>query len=276
MKTKLISLLCCFSTYTASSQIWFNEGFETWVTNGQALEPLGWFTSNSFFPSNPTVEQVSDPYSGNYAVKLITTLRPDEVTPTGGLMVRSFPMESKPQYVTGWYKFISDGDTVSATIRLTRYDTATDTRITVGLKTFDIFEGEDNYAQFSEMIEYTGSENPDTARILISFSDLDLSTGAAFTLDDLMLGNPDGLMPVQKASVSLSPNPANEQVSVSPFKQSVLVTVCDPSGRMVERTNLLPGTRSISTSGLNNGIYLLSFLSPNNEVLGVERLVIYR
>jgi hypothetical protein len=274
MKTVFTAMLCCFFAYNADSQIWYNEGFETWVTNGQALEPQGWFTSNSFFPSTPTVEKVTDPHSGSFAVKLITQVRPNEVDPIGGLIVSSLPLEAKPEFVMGWYKFVSDGDTLSATIRLTRYDTATDTRVTVGLKTFEIFEGEDNYVQFAEMIEYTGTENPDTARIVFSFSDISLSSVAAFTLDDLMLGVPEGLKTAPYAARPLSPNPAAEQVSISPFSQSVSVSIYDASGRIVDRKTLLSGTRNFSTSALNNGVYVLSFLSAKNEVLGVEKLVI--
>ena len=274
MKPIFTALLCCCFAYSLNSQIWYNEGFETWVINGQALEPEGWFTSNSFFPSTPTVEKVSEPHSGSFAVKLITQSRPNEVDPIGGLLVRSFPLDAKPDFVMGWYKFVSDRDTLSATVRLTRYDTATDTRVTVGLKTFEIVEGQNNYTQFVEMIEYTGNENPDTARILLSFSDLYLSTSASFTLDDLMLGNPEALKKIPLATTSLSPNPAAETVSVSAFNQPVTVCVYDASGRIVERIMLPTGTRNFSTSTLNNGLHLLTFLSAKSEVLGLERLVV--
>jgi len=279
MKKMLTLIFSFLVTCSLSSQTVFAETFENWSTPGTFLEPNNWFTSNTLygiFGVEETVLRTSDAHSGSYAANLVSQADPEGSTRLGAFMTQGSPISGRPLYLTGWHKFITDGDTVSYYVNLTRYDASVDSTKTVGNVSFDIIEGQSEYVAFSQAINYTSPENPDTVFITIAISDIIPSQTVAYSLDDLSLGSSSGFSRLTNQRIGIFPNPANEFIGVTPFSGAVQVSFYDVSGRLTEATTLHAGVRFINTSSLKNGVYAVTFASAKNGLLGNEKLVISR
>ena len=82
-----------------------------------------------------------------------------------------------------------------------------------------------------------------------------------------------------RLEMTLVPNPATYEFKIL-LKSSLLSTdkinvqILDVQGRTIKQLNYISKEASISTSGLNNGLYFVKIFDSNNKTLGSKKLVI--
>lgn len=187
-KIILFSLIILSATNFIFAQGIVNSSFETW----EGGAPAGWFTSNLFNIYIP-ITQSTDAHSGSYAVKGNVIDAPGGSGYTAliaaGLDANGFPINFRPSFLKGWYKFISDsGDAFSATV------VAVKNRRAIGSGGFYSAESHTDYTEFATNITYNSTEIPDTIQILILIANAPkIHLASYYILDDLSLETSTGI-----------------------------------------------------------------------------------
>ena len=72
--------------------------------------------------------------------------------------------------------------------------------------------------------------------------------------------------------IVIFPNPAKEFISINHLNENSLITITDLSGRVVKQTRSLNTNQIISTSDLNDGVYMIAV--QNNQQHVITKLII--
>lgn len=182
------------------------------------------------------------------------------------------PINFRPDALTGSYKYIigdvqTTGDSGIATVCLTKFNTVTQQRDTVGFGTKKLGP-ESSYKTFHVEINYRNSEQPDTVTVTFLSSENGFCSNQSdgnclfLYIDDLNLIN--GSIGINE-SISLNlptiyPNPAQDILTVSftgkgnDAERAIIIT--DITGERVIDLKLSSGAeQSINISHLSAGIY---------------------
>jgi hypothetical protein len=183
-----------------SAQTIPNNDFENWAENDEGfMDPTDWGTSNvkidvvlDVYEFNTVTQIDSDVYSGTYAAEAtnvyndmgalgeaiipgILTLGEFvlDIANSSGSIEGGLPFTDRPYYLKGYFKSAPEpGDSAMIAIGISKWNTATDERDTIGLGVMYSSEVVDTWTEFEIPIDWTSTENPDSMNIVICPSNL--------------------------------------------------------------------------------------------------------
>lgn len=273
----LYLFLTCVSCYAQQLP---NSGFENWSLRGDYIEPDGWISTNAF-AANGTVETCypfEDAKSGKWAMKLESRIDPLTKDTLQAILVLGedynfpgIPYNQRPTSLKFNYKH-NLKDTALAAIFLTKWNTQTYKRDTIGLAAHFFTDNASNYKALNIPINYNSNSRPDTCIVVFLSSLKSKPNPNNFLLiDDLELtGNVNvgaNELPSTPA-IKVYPNPATNTLYIDTKEQIKSVSVFDirgkeilkVKGKLVDVSNLLIGYYYVFVEFENGSGYTTRFL----------------
>jgi hypothetical protein len=280
---KIILILFLFCSGASYSQV-TNGGFEVWdtvivscydtdlVSLYAVPNPEGGIV-NSWDPywgpgAGCGIGRTTDSYSGNYSLLLFNWYNY-----AYGWVVQTSAINYRPQYLEGYFKYITGGNEVlsygTAKVFLTRFNGASND--TIGTGTFE-FNSSPAYSPFQMTINYTSSLTPDS----ISF---DIKNGAhhclqqmvcnLLYLDDLSLSGIAAAFPdvMSEQKINVFPNPAVDEIKIS--READLSFTCkiySALGEPLIEKELQGRESALQISSLSDGFYFYEIHIGNTMV----------
>ena len=298
MRTVLFWIIIFLTQFGTAQQALPNPDFEEWDEEGGIftgyLDPAGWETVNSStnLLGLLTAERAegTDAFSGSYAMRLESKFLgiANQVIPgicaTGDINIDTenvesgVPINSRPHAITGWYRYFPSGvDTGQVGMILTRWNSMSGVRDTVGVGGFFALGTTENYTFFSGPVEYQSELTPDTMIVvLVSSSQFEPKDGSTMFVDNLFLEYlPTQIIAESIEEVPVFPNPVNDKINFE-VEGARLLEVFDRNGRLAELIELDQGQQSVDVLNLSAGQYLLRFLGNNSELLSRARVAVTR
>lgn len=281
---KIFTLLCTLTTLFASTaqNVLPNPGFENWTQVGTRMDPDNWNTLN---PNTSIVGVLTclkasgaDVHSGNAAIKLITKSvlgqNANGLATTGTISIAppgvsgGVAYTGRPDSIVGWYKYTSvSGDNGFVEFQLLGSASTPDTIGYVRFLTPASTVG--TYTRFSSPIIYR-SADPVAKSIWI------LSSSAGFTaqvnstlfIDDLELitNTGAGVDELNEEVISISPNPAAQNLMLASTKRNLHFVLFDALGNQVIQTVLEFGKNKIDLNQLSSGLYFYTALNSDGSL----------
>lgn len=281
-------------TFGASAQAPLNPGFENWENDTIdatviTSNPVDWNTSNNLLlqlpggigSANVTQETtMANVHSGTSAAKLSTLnlgfFMASGVLTTGDIAYvnNNFaisggqPYTSRPGTLSGWFKYTPVGvDSCRVYAVLTKWNTATSSRDTIGATIWHNSAAVNTYTMFQAPIAYQSTEDPDTLLVVALSSAGMISGGTNSTLwiDDVNLEFGAGVNAVALNDLRVYPNPTQNMLHLNiSSNQHAEAYIFDLSGRLV--TSLKVAGNSVDVTMLNSGQYILE-LRSNSGVM---------
>jgi Secretion system C-terminal sorting domain len=289
MKTVLLSLITCLLFgETATAQI-PNNGFENWTTNGTIQTPDNWSTLNNYTStvSVYTAEMGTPGSPGNSYLKL--TSKTVGATVVNGIAVcgtlntttfqpeAGFAYDQMPVNFTGkWQHMIYGSSQGSVTAILTRWDSGSNSRVTVATANQTLSGMAMSWANFSIPFVYTDSNAPDSCMIVLKAS------GASPTDQDYLwvdnLGFSGNLLGIQEwvalNEFSCFPNPAKNQFAVTftlkePAHTTLRLTSLNGTVVYQQQLEAIAGINetTVVCEGLTAGNYLMQLSDGTHSTL---------
>ena len=182
---------------------------------------------------------------------------------TGGIAFNQIP-----EKITAWVAYSSPSDTLRATVMLTRWNNGTREVVARG----DLYDP-NTYTSFT-MVEVPVSVNedmegitPDTLNIIFSTaSGSTCSADSRLTIDDVEIVMPTGVCDLTFPLFSVSPNPADETISLTPATDGEYdVRMFDTNGKLVWEGQHLVNTTDINVTTFTSGVYFMQ-IRQNGQV----------
>jgi hypothetical protein len=245
-----------------------NAGFEQWTSFGTYEDPAGWTSLNiltSSLGASASCEQYTPASAGSYAVKVTTrTLAGLGVLP--GLLlsgspdaaVDGFAYTSRPQSLNGkWRADLATGDEAMVVVTLSRWDALAGERVTVGVGTAMASADVTAWTNFSAVIEYAESADPDTASIAILSSSGAGVDGSWVAVDELAFGGAVGIGEAYTGNCQLYPVPVADQLTLTTDKPVQSVELWSADGRLVLTARPATDRVVLDLSAFSAGAYTL-------------------
>jgi hypothetical protein len=298
MIKKILSVTLVATALLGNAQQLTNNGFENWTGS----IPNSWGTMDGALAADglsggTSVTKSSTPHSGSFAATLTTKGVPIIGTVAPGILeygsmsvnistqaatFTGLPYTSSPISAT-YYIFgtVASGDTAATQIILTKWNTSTNKRDTIGsgydkVTTSGITS---SYTMRTVNITYTTSPPaPDTIQYLIISSILKTPVvGNTITVDDINMNFTTGIEPIhsaQNTSVAY-PNPAVNQITLTSSSESAkYAKVYDLTGRLISTQDLSNKTATVDLSTYQNGMYLFTITDDNNHALYTSKFTV--
>ncbi len=246
-------------------------------------------------PGPVTVFKTDDKYSGTYAAKAVSAnfpLGPATIFIPG--MVGTAIMDNanvrallgkpcpncKPLRFKGYYKFEPvNGDSCTALILLSKWNSTTKKRDTIGYGKMVQRSPVTHYTQFDIPINYTGSGAVDTMTLLVvssaGFNVVNFlgsvgQPGNTMYIDALSLDYPDGIQQVLMPEIYVRayPNPASEilHIDLSKELKNGYLEVYNSAGKLAGSYGLSGRNNIVPVSGMVNGTYYFRLISGKELV----------
>ncbi len=209
MKFVYSILFCLLIGSTNAQSTLPNLGFETWTSSPENLS-TPWATLNGlstvFAPLTTT--KTTDAHSGSFAAKLETKLYSglllsglaatgnfslSIIDPSSSLKTGK-PFDGRPDSLAGWTKYTSvASDSAIVVLMLSKWNSVTNNRDTIGTAVYTLYNTTSNYARFSQAVDYVSVLTPDSIVIISTSSaggGLDPavgSVGSTLYIDDFQL-----------------------------------------------------------------------------------------
>jgi hypothetical protein len=267
--------------------------FEDWTTFPEA--PRGWFTSSVISPLAKPVSKSTDMHAGSYAMKLETKISQGdtvagfamtgEIDMTSGFKL-GFPFKRKAKSISFYYKYSPDstGDSMNFAAILSKFDTASQTKLFVGIAAFTESAIVGSYVKQDVVFMYDSTNNfePDSMFITIFNSDAENpKLGSVLFIDDISVDTPvvtSVFAPAAGKSLQVNtyPNPVQYSANFA-FELSqpekVTIKVYDMLGKEVATvTNESKATGKhvipFDVTSLNKGIYMYQIIAGEASTSG--------
>ena len=263
--------------------------FESWSSDQLNLYEYpasGWWSS-----LNPlrtlggpvSVNKDGDAHSGNYSAHLETFEYGTLLVP-GMLLSGTFNLLAAPNYFTrgrpyterpavfrGWYKYSPvQGDSAAIAVQVTRWNSTTQQRDTVGEVGIIIRQAASGWTEFVLPIDYYSQETPDTLVVVATSSaaadQLIGQVGSELWIDDfdLELVHTSSPASIEQPKVKLITG-STWQIEVE--EDPVNVEIISSNGALLHTYDLRPGTHQLSNDQLSQGIYIIKITGPKNRSL---------
>jgi hypothetical protein len=246
-----------------------NGGFENWTTVGTYQDPSQWITFNaltSLGGSDPSCQQGTPGAVGNYYAT-ITTRNTTLGLIQGIISVGDatsgnigFAYSSRPAALTGqWQYGIQAGDSALVAVQLTKWNSATQSEDVIGVGAVEVGGSLTGWNTLNVPINYTSSQNPDTAFIAIASSMNSPVDGSFVKVDALAFGGTPAGISETEAAVALRvyPSPATDRLTITAEEPIAEVFIMDMTGRTVLRQEVNAGTAVLNVADYHSGRYLL-------------------
>lgn len=201
-----------------------------------------------------------------------------------------FPFAIRPDTLKGFVTYLHGAgtDTAAVSCLLTKWNTSASHRDTIGY-VIRKFTGDIFATYFVDTINYKTGGNPDTCTIVLrsstSFPAIDTTSTLwidnllFYGLDTTQYGTPGiGINEVsEKTTVSLFPNPANNDLSISVSGNSNgMINISNILGQNVMEIKIDRPVAKADISRLPKGVYIYRYNSRDGLVSQTGRLVINR
>ncbi len=258
-----------------------NAGFENW----SGTEANSWVSTNglTLLGNSQSIFKSADARSGSSACEIntihVANKPPGRPIPdyTASIFIgRSVnfvpamgaPYTYSPNKFVFWYKYIPKGtDTAIALVTLTRWNTTTNKRDTIGLGASPIPDSTSIYTKREVAINYFDNKMPDTLIILFTSSAVSANqTGSKLIIDDMdLVGGNIGIAAQTENELEIYPNPAKNVVNIGlgKFIENVHISVCDMQGKNVYSRTYSGGNLSIQTNAFVPGVYVVKAVCEN-------------
>lgn len=282
--TYLFTLLLGATTSPLFAQI-PNAGFETWdsltlVNNIRIYNPTDWNSSNIDLVSlngTQTVEMTTDAHSGNYAVKLTSSLDDQQLQATylySGYNIGDgpsdpnadkFPLQGRINGFEGYYKYIPQVED-SFRVFLALYRNGQYLGQSFMVKGIPA----DTYTKFWWPVNFPASiPAPDSAKFIIEPSIFDDIEGSVLYIDDLNITYGFATATnetAKKPEITVFPNPATDEMTLLGYnpKRPYGYRLSGMDGKMIREGNLTDDT--ISVNFLESGLYILTLTDEEGQI----------
>jgi type IX secretion system substrate protein len=297
MIKKILSIALVATVLLGNAQQLTNNGFENWTGS----IPNSWGTMDGALAADglsggTSVTKSSTPHSGSFAATVTTKAIPIIGTVAPGILeygtmavnistesatFQGLPYTSSPISAT-YYIFgtLLANDTALTSILLTKWNTSTNSRDTIGRGYDQITSGiTSSYTMRTVNITYTTSPPaPDTIQyLIISSIHKTPVVGTSITVDDINMNFATGIEPIhaaQNTSVAY-PNPAANQITLTSSNESAkYAKVYDLTGRLINTQELTNKAATVDLSAYQNGMYLYTITDDNNHALYTSKFTI--
>lgn len=267
LRMKHLALPAALLALSCAAQI-PNAGFEAWIDTSGHDEPVGWISGNDYsllfwgltcVPGQPS-------HSGTYRLELTSLYAaclgtaPGIVT-TGDATtgVPGFPFDQRPATLNGVWQQTTNGGQSSAGVLLTRWNTLSLHRDTIGFGALNAVGNITTWQMFSVPIAYVSALDPDTAIITLTSG---IMYGTTLLVDDLSFGSSMDILLFQEPDeLTLTPVPTADVLELSATRSIDHVTVLDVAGRVALEAKVMGPHARLHVAGLPSGPYVLRALS---------------
>lgn len=285
MKKSIVFIMLLFAQ-TSFGQL-INGGFEVWdsayvgpysppmtslfgVPNAKSGTANQWVSSNEW-----ATEQTTDSHSGSYALVLHNWYNYAR-----GRINTVEPISYRPQYLQGYFKYITGGinglSHGRANITLTRFNGTSNDTIASGVFRFDSTVV---YTPFQVTLNYVNASTPVSVHLSFINSDTNVFKNVVchlLYLDDLILSDtPLGIaqLSINENAISVYPNPATAELHISnSSNQALNCIVYNAYGAKVYSQLLTNTNSSISLSGYAAGVYFYE-LSAGKDIVKSGKII---
>lgn len=285
MKKSILSIIVgSFLTISAVAQI-PNSGFESFTNMGTYNNPDGWGTMNNTTtvlsvytaekgtPGSPGASYLKLT-SKTFASTVVNGIAVSGVLDSTTMLPKSgFPYTLRPLNFTGkWQHMIFGTSQGSLSVTLTRWDTGTNSRVTVASVTKVLTGMAMSWANFSIPLVYSDAGNPDTCIIFLKASGSVPTDADYLWVDNLALS---GFVGIDEnvgflKNINVYPNPSSENIVLDlNFKTALQTTIelTDVTGKVVFSKNAgeLNGEskQTIDISAISKGSYFVRIITES-------------
>lgn len=284
MKKHFLLLALLGATSFVNAQSIPNGGFETWIDYTFYEDPQNWSGMNAMgiLGASPTAIKSTDAHSGNYALKLVTSVSDiggdgEMDTLPGFIMLGNIDMMNgtgtpgaafthRPDSLVAWYKLTStDNIPFQLIFTSTKWDATAQSATIISTATYE-GNTSSNYVRFSTPITYSENDNPDTIQVYIANAAMGSGTGNQLFLDDLgfVYNTPAGLEE-RTSSFTLAPNPVTTTLGIQSDLPMQRIRIADLNGRTVFETSADQFHYQVETAAFSNGIYYCTIFFENGS-----------
>jgi len=293
MSKKLIlfasAILTTFATAVAQDTL-PNPGFEDWTNGGGFLNPDGWGTINHLIPTVSRTNAAGEVHSGTYAAKLSSVAVGPNIAPgicvTGQVNIATSGVDGgiaynlRPVSMTGWFMYSpGTGDTASVEVTLTKWNAQDSTTEVVGYTRQIFTQSVTSYQQFTDSIDYSSTDAPDTAVIvLLSSAGANGVAGSTLFIDDLAFGFDNTGVENHFAGlrIGVGPNPAQNTLYISNLKTEATFELFDITGRKAGVFQVSENKRDVNIAQFANGVYVYRISDEKQSMLSTGKLIVRR
>jgi hypothetical protein len=261
-----------------------NLDFENWVmsASGRYEDPTPttiWATPNYAMdlilgnPSTSLVQKSTDAHGGSYAALMksrsivgnfagatLFTGYLNTTSPFSPVPYLGMPFTGRPVALKGWYKYAPvNGDSSNIYIKLTKWNTATNTRDLVGYVEKRDYSAVSSYSPFNLTINYTSTDQPDSITLVFSASaGAEQSVGevgSSLWVDDVVLDYGANAIheTANPISIQCYPNPFSNRITLQSSDSHLTYTINTLYGQVVMTTE----KDYFDTRHLRQGLYVL-------------------
>ncbi len=291
MKTILIFTSVFFSTFTGvyAQTLFNNGGFEMWTNALGYNEPEHWYSLNSLSTITGAGYKEStvstfEAYAGTQAALLTSQQNNFQDIPgvlsSGSLFDEQgepdlsnlgTPFANRPSSFEFYYKYLpAIGDSAVGYVMLSKWNTATQKRDTIGLGEFSVGDSIKSYVKRVVNIVYSSATQPDSIVVFFStsYDGFNPMIGSQLFIDEFRLNFPVGLnnASTNNELFKMYPNPSNGLVTIALSEPQIEVTVYDLNGKKVYLASSQDARLTFSTEGWKAGVYVV-------EVIQGEQLI---
>lgn len=295
MKKIILSLSAAILTSTSLLAQIPNNGFETWSAVGSYSVPNGWgtlnntpalsgtYTATKGTPGSPGTSylKLTSKTIGTSVVNGIAVsgvLDSITMTPKSG-----FAFNQRPVNFTGkWQHMIYGTSQGSIIVKLTRWDSGTNARVSVASGSVTLSGMAMSWANFTIPLTYAEGNNPDSCIIVLKASGSNPTNNDYLWVDNLAFsGTVTGLKNQESflSDMFIFPNPSAETINLNlnlKTAQNISVELFDMTGKLVisKDFGILQGDTKqvINVNGISKGTYVLMVIAEKGTE--VKKIII--
>lgn len=276
---KLFTTIACIATIAATNaQTIPNNSFENWSNVGTYSVPDMWGTMNNTtaLANIYTATKASPGTDGSYYLmltsKTISGVVVNGIAVSGQLdsttlsPISGYAFTARPAALSGkWQHMIYGSSQGGISVKLTRWDAGTQTRITVAAGEVTLSGMAMSWASFSIPLTYTDGSYPDSCVIVMKASGDEPTNSDYLWIDNLAFTGsvaPTGInnITLPLHTVQVFPNPALDfiQVSINHNTHPIAIELFDIIGKKVMDKNTTDFENKLGTEQLKSGVYFLT------------------
>ena len=295
-KTNLSIIAVALTSASLFAQI-PNNGFENWTAIGTYSVPNNWGTMNNttamasvYTATKGTPGSPGTSYlkltSKTVGTSVVNGIAVSGVLDSTTMMPKSgFAFNQRPVSFTGKWQYMIYGNSPgSVSILLTRWNSGTNTRVTVasGNVTHSASGMAMSWANFTIPLTYADGNNPDSCIIVLKASGSNPTANDYLWVDNLAFtGVVTGIQNQESflSEMNVFPNPSAETIHVNlnlKSEQHITIELVDFTGKLMVSKDL--GTlkdetkQVINVNGIANGTYFLRVIA--NSGTEVKKIII--
>lgn len=253
MKKTIITLATIIASSASVCAQIPNSGFENWTTLSNYSVPNNWGTMNNTTtlagvytaeigtPGNPGASYLKLTSKSIMGLGVVNGIAVSGVLDSLTMTPKSgFAFSQRPLNMTGkWQHMIYGNSQGSVSVKLTRWDTGLNTRVTVATGSITLSGMAMSWANFSIPLNYTDGNNPDTCIIVLKASGSNPTDMDYLWVDNLAFSGTVTAIQHQTSvlsNVSVFPNPTAEILNFKfnlTTEQLVSVQLLDITGKLI-------------------------------------------